>query len=152
MGRALGALRALSDPFNCFSGAFPEANFPTNDDTDRCSTLSSLDVTDVSQVGAFKTPSLRNIAETAPYMHDGRFGSLGQVLEFYSHLEGGPATGNRDPALAPLRLSPEEVGAISAFLSTLTSPLIDLAEKTNFSRVDEGAATSRPISDTRMPD
>jgi cytochrome c peroxidase len=36
-----------------------------------------------SQPGAFKTPTLRNVALTAPYMHDGRFTTLKQVLDFY---------------------------------------------------------------------
>jgi cytochrome c peroxidase len=136
MGRAVGALLALGDPFNCFSHAFPDVNFPTNDDTDRCPTLSSIDVSDVRQVGAFKTPSLRNVAMTAPYMHDGRFPNLEKVLEFYSHFEGGPATGERDPVLTPLRLSPEEVEALSAYLGALTSPLLDLGVASNLSHLD----------------
>jgi cytochrome c peroxidase len=75
--------------------------------------------------GRFKVPSLRNVAVTAPYMHDGRFDTLGQVVRHYSdRIEFNP---NLDPALqddfgSPLRydFSPREVAAMVAFLETLT--------------------------------
>lgn len=77
--------------------------------------------------GVFKIPSLRNIAVTAPYMHDGRFGTLGEVLEFYN--TGIQAHPNLHPLLKdsmgnPIRLhlSPSELDAIEEFLHTLTNP------------------------------
>lgn len=71
----------------------------------------------------FKVPSLRNIELTAPYMHDGRFGSLNSVLNFYSN--GVQHTPNLDPLLNQngnlgITLSAEEKEAIIAFLKTLT--------------------------------
>lgn len=72
----------------------------------------------------FKVPSLRNIELTAPYMHDGRFGSLASVLNFYSN--GVQETQNLDPILKStkgivgIKLKKEEKTAIIAFLKTLT--------------------------------
>lgn len=74
-------------------------------------------------IGAFKTPSMRNVEYTAPYMHDGRFATLEEVLEFYNtgfHL--GPHT---DPAMHNLvkgRLTAQDKMAIIAFLKTLSEP------------------------------
>ncbi len=70
--------------------------------------------------GAYKTPSLRNVARTAPYMHDGRFASLEEVLEFYSKLPGQPPSGHREETLVPLDLSPAQIADLSAFLRSLT--------------------------------
>lgn len=72
----------------------------------------------------FKVPSLRNIELTAPYMHDGRFGSLESVLNFYTN--GVQHTQNLDPLMIQpngrlgINLTPEEKKAIIAFLKTLT--------------------------------
>lgn len=71
----------------------------------------------------FKVPSLRNVALTAPYMHDGRFGSLNSVLNFYSN--GVQHSATLDPLLNQngtlgIQLSQEEKEAIIAFLKTLT--------------------------------
>lgn len=72
----------------------------------------------------FKVPSLRNVALTAPYMHDGRFGSLESVLNFYEN--GVQDTQNLDPILKHsdgslgIELSSEEKENIIAFLNTLT--------------------------------
>ena len=70
-------------------------------------------------------PSLRNIALTAPYMHDGRFATLNDVLEHYSH--GITDNGNldsrlRDSSNQPRRMniSDHEKEALIAFLNTLT--------------------------------
>jgi len=68
--------------------------------------------------GTFKTPTLREVARTAPYMHDGSVETLQQVIDFY---DGG---GNPNPALdseiRPLRLTEAEKRALVAFLSSLT--------------------------------
>ncbi|MEZ4987175.1 MAG: hypothetical protein R2795_19395 [Saprospiraceae bacterium] len=68
--------------------------------------------------GKFRTPSLRNIALTAPYMHDGRFQTLEQVLDHYA--SGGHGVENENVNIIPFDLSPEEKQAIIAFLHTLT--------------------------------
>lgn len=79
--------------------------------------------------GKFKVPSLRNIELTAPYMHDGRFATLEEVVQFYNNgIQDHP---NLDPALQTpdgrprrLRLSPNEQAALVAFLKTLTDPTL----------------------------
>ena len=68
--------------------------------------------------GAFKTPTLRDVALTAPYMHDGSLATLGDVIEFYD--QGGRANPHLDPDIRPLRLTPEEKRALVAFLRALT--------------------------------
>ncbi|MBC7588664.1 MAG: c-type cytochrome [Chitinophagaceae bacterium] len=77
---------------------------------------------DSLDLGKFKTPGLRNIAITAPYMHDGRFATLEQVVEYYNsptHFISNPI--NIDKTLAvPLRLSPQNKNDLIAFLKTLT--------------------------------
>jgi len=67
---------------------------------------------------AYKTPSLRNVALTAPYMHDGSLPTLAAVVEFYER--GGIDNPGKDPAIRPLGLSTEEKQALEAFLSALT--------------------------------
>jgi cytochrome c peroxidase len=71
--------------------------------------------------GEFKTPTLRNIAKTAPYMHDGRFATLADVLDFYSTLKGAVVTGADRQHLKPLNLDQRERDDLTAFLETLTA-------------------------------
>jgi cytochrome c peroxidase len=68
----------------------------------------------------FKTPSLRNIAKTAPYMHDGRFNTLQECLDHYANVK--PNLVNLDPLLqnSGLPLSTQDKQDIIAFLNTLT--------------------------------
>lgn len=75
---------------------------------------------EMNDYGKFKVPSLRNVALTYPYMHDGRFYTLDQVLNHYS--EGiHTVSPNLDPLLAaPLELSANEKNVLKAFLNTLT--------------------------------
>jgi cytochrome c peroxidase len=67
--------------------------------------------------GKFKTPTLRGVALTAPYMHDGSLATLEEVVEFYNR--GGGANPHRDPMLQPLGLSGDEIRALVAFLKAL---------------------------------
>jgi cytochrome c peroxidase len=71
--------------------------------------------------GAFLTPSLRNVARTAPYMHDGRFKTLAQVVSFYNR--GGDSPGTGVYPLRPLGLSRRERKDLVAFLESLNSTL-----------------------------
>ena len=68
--------------------------------------------------GKFKTPTLRDAALTAPYMHDGSLATLEQVVDHYD--AGGGADPGRDPALRPLQLTSGEKGSLVAFLKALT--------------------------------
>ena len=67
--------------------------------------------------GRFRTPTLREIEHTAPYMHDGSLATLEDVVEFYN--EGGGPHPNRSPDIRPLGLTPEELRLLVAFLETL---------------------------------
>lgn len=74
----------------------------------------------------FKTPSLRNVAATAPYMHDGQLATLEDVVEFYSTLAGerdDPPT--RETILEPLSLSDSQKADLVRFLESLTDVGID---------------------------
>lgn len=66
----------------------------------------------------FKTPSLRDVALRAPYMHDGSFPTLDSVVRYYD--QGGTRNANLDPAIRPLGLSDAEVADVVAFLESLT--------------------------------
>jgi len=67
--------------------------------------------------GAFKTPTLRNLADTAPYMHDGSEKTLKSVVEFYNR--GGEKNPQLDGRIHPLNLTPAEVDDVVAFLDAL---------------------------------
>jgi cytochrome c peroxidase len=67
---------------------------------------------------AYKTPSLRNVALTAPYMHDGSLPTLEAVIDFYD--AGGVDNPEKSPLIAPLGLGADERAALAAFLRTLT--------------------------------
>lgn len=73
--------------------------------------------------GAFKTPTLRDVARTAPYMHDGSLGTLEDVVRFYD--EGGRANPNLDTEIRPLRLTTSEKRALVAFLRSLSGTIRD---------------------------
>jgi cytochrome c peroxidase len=73
-----------------------------------------------ADLGAFKTLMLRNVELTGPYMHDGAFTTLDQVVAFY--VGGGGPSPNRSPLIKPLDLSPQEQKALVAFLKSLTDP------------------------------
>ncbi len=134
VGRATGVIRALSDPFNCRSSymasaaAAPAAGPPAPGGVgESCRELPYLDQNNLELVGAFKTPTLRNVALTAPYMHDGRFSTLNEVFAHYNRLEATPATGHREETLKPLDFTDEELGALAEFLTSLNSPFRNFA-------------------------
>jgi cytochrome c peroxidase len=108
-GRFLGIQAVLVDPFNC-RGAFSDAK------PNQCQELRFLDKAHVSgEMGKFKTPTLRGLPRTGPYMHDGRFATLEEVIEHYRS----PPAGNASPELTPLEIDDEESRALVAFLATL---------------------------------
>ncbi len=75
---------------------------------------------DPKDKGRFKTPGLRNVALTYPYLHDGSEATLLDVVELYD--KGGIDNPNLDPLMLPLGLSAEEKLALVAFLEALTGP------------------------------
>lgn len=96
------------------------------DDPGRAAVLEKAgDAEHARYLSAFKTPGLRNVALTAPYMHDGRLGSLEEVVAFYD--QGGGTHPNKSSLIQALGLSEREQWDLVAFLYALTDPIeIDL--------------------------
>jgi cytochrome c peroxidase len=80
--------------------------------------------------GAFKTPTLREIAHTAPYMHDGRFMTLEEVVDFYD--KGGISNKNLDEQIKPLKLTAAEKKALVSFLRALSGEGWKIEEPSQF--------------------
>lgn len=77
--------------------------------------------------GAWRTPSLRNVALTAPYMHDGRYATLEEVVDHYDRGGDVEAVGMRDVRIKPLHLTADERADLVAFLRTLSGPPLPAA-------------------------
>jgi cytochrome c peroxidase len=81
---------------------------------------------ELTDIGAFKTPTLRNIALTAPYMHDGSHKTLEEVVQFYNNggrlKESDPVPELLSGGIRPLNLTPEQEADLVEFLKALTSP------------------------------
>jgi len=110
MGREQGVMRLLTDPFNCLG---------THSDADKaadCTELRFVKSVGDTLPGAFKVPSLRGVSRTAPYMHDGRFQTLTQVVAHYNAAPV-PVLGHSD--LKPLQLTLREQEQLVAFLEQL---------------------------------
>jgi cytochrome c peroxidase len=75
--------------------------------------------------GAFKTPTLREVARTAPFFHDGSANTLMDVVEFYN--KGGEVTSNLSPNMKPLGLSKAEKESLVAFMQALSSPYLKVS-------------------------
>lgn len=73
--------------------------------------------------GRFRTPSLRNVARTGPYFHDGSAATLSDVLDHYDR--GGKEVAGKKPEIGPLHLSAQEKADLLAFLEALSSPTVD---------------------------
>ncbi len=123
-GRVDAVPKLLADEFNClgrYSDARPE----------ECNELQYLVADDPGQVAAFRTPSLRNVAARPPYMHAGQFATLQEVVEHYARSPqaalGRSELPRPDDARSPraaIRLSPDDVKNLAAFLEALTGPVV----------------------------
>ena len=124
-GRALATAKVQADEFNCLgrhSDAKPEA----------CAELQFMATDDPGLLGAFKTPSLRNVALRPPYMHAGQFSTLEEVV---AHYVRSPAAAVGHSELAHegkghaerlrIRLTAEEIGDVAAFLGSLSGPVVE---------------------------
>jgi cytochrome c peroxidase len=112
-GRAVGVRQALAGEFSCtsrYSDAGPED----------CQELRFAVAEGHELVRAYKTPSLRGVAERAPYMHAGQLASLDDAI---AHYDQAPAAPSGHSELKPLRLSPTERRQLAAFLRTLSGPV-----------------------------
>jgi cytochrome c peroxidase len=85
-------------------------------------------VREFDDLGAFKTPTLRNIALTAPYMHDGSLATLRDVVVHYNNggvtTEGDPVNDFLSGGIRPLSLTDKEIDDLVAFMEALTSPIV----------------------------
>ena len=112
-GRREGIQKLSRDPFNA-AGMFSDD--PRGPRAQEMTQLSS----NAETWGQFRTPSLRNVARTAPYMHQGQFATLDDVLHYYSTLEGSvPAGHHGEQVIQPLHLTDVEIADLLAFLETL---------------------------------
>ena len=75
---------------------------------------------DLEDIGRFKTPTLRNVAVTGPYMHDGSIETLEEVIELYD--QGGEENPMLDSGIKPLNLTEREKADLVEFMKALTSP------------------------------
>jgi cytochrome c peroxidase len=114
-GRLAGSRDVLKDEFNCrskWSDAAPAA----------CRELDAMPVASHEQERAFKVPSLRDVAERAPYMHAGQFATLKQVLDHYNRAPAAPA-GHTE--LEGLGLTATELKQLEAFLGSLSGGVVE---------------------------
>lgn len=117
-----------ADCFHCHGGSlFTDHQFHNNGLSIEREDIGLAEISKrSSDHGKFSTPSLRNVELTAPYMHDGRFATLAEVVAHYS--SGIEASDTLDPNLAKhpqggLQLSKDDQAALVAFLKTLTDPI-----------------------------
>ena len=128
LGRAAAIAKVQDDEFNCLS-RFSDAQ------PDRCQELRFIVSDDPALGGAFKTPSLRNVALRAPYMHAGQFVSLEEVIGHYvkapsaivGHTELAHGSEGHTER-KPIRLSDAEIRNLAAFLATLSGPIVERAQ------------------------
>lgn len=118
-GRYDGAAVVAASPFNA-AGPFSDA--PDGNAARAVRTLRQSSET----YGEFRTPSLRNLAGRAPFMHQGQFEDLAAVLEFYSTLEGQTLRSHhQEQILRPVRLERGELSDLAAFLGSLEGDPLD---------------------------
>ncbi len=114
-GRQGGVARLKASRYNLL-GAY-------NDDASRKNAAATrAAAADTRDRGRFRVPSLRNVGLTAPYMHDGRFASLPDVVRHYSGTGAGGTRADGAALPGPLKLSAGEADDLVAFLGTLTLP------------------------------
>jgi cytochrome c peroxidase len=110
-GRSVGVRQVVSGEFNCISN-YSDAK------AEQCAELRFAVTEERELVRAFKTPSLRNVAERAPFMHAGQLATLAEVISHYGRAPKAPF-GHSE--LERLRLSETERRHLEAFLRTLSA-------------------------------
>ena len=111
-GRVSGVREVFDDPFNCM-GAH-------SDDSRRYCPELEFARTGSELIGAFRTPSLRNLQDTAPYGHQGQVATLAEMLAHYNEAPDAMIGHNE---AKPLNLSRRQLEYLEAFLNTLAAPL-----------------------------
>jgi cytochrome c peroxidase len=111
-GRHEGIRKLLASRFNLLG--------PYNDDAARATATGTRHVAlEHRNFGEFKTPTLRNLALTAPYMHNGRLATLRDVVQHYSTISPDRLHSDGEAILKPLKLSQQESRDLVAFLESL---------------------------------
>lgn len=147
-GRADAPARLRSDEFNCL-GPFSDAG------PGQCQELRFMVDDEPALLGAFKTPSLRGVAQRAPYMHAGQLTTLEQVVRHYvaaphaavghselTHRHAGSGAVSRHDERAPIVLSEPDVADLVSFLETLGAAPASAAL---------AASDARPVPDPALP-
>jgi cytochrome c peroxidase len=118
-GRIAAIKGVQADEFNCL-GPFSDAK-PA-----QCEELRFMATNDAHMVGAWKTPSLRNVALRPPYMHSGQFATLNEVLRHYAKSPE-PAVGHSElkEFKEPINLSEKEIDQLGALLKALSGPVVE---------------------------
>ena len=120
--RGLALFRAKARCTRCHSGFnFSDEKFHNLGigwDTNTVDLGRYMETKNPEDIGAFKTPTLREISRTAPYMHDGRFATLEDVVNFYN--QGGIKNPHQDNTIIPLELTADEQHDLVAFLRSLS--------------------------------
>ena len=114
-GRHAGILALGSSPYNLLSRWSDDPAGPASVKTRHVAAQHR-------NFGEFKVPSLRNVAETAPYMHAGQYATLAEVVQHYSTLNLDRLHADGEQILEPLQLAPAEAEDLVAFLRTLSDP------------------------------
>ncbi|MEP7173022.1 MAG: cytochrome c peroxidase [Aestuariivirga sp.] len=109
IGNSAAVYALKDDPFNCL-GEF-------SDDTDSCLRNKMMQFDLPNQVGAFKSPSLRGVAQRPPYMHNGQFATLHEVMVHYNNAPKAPFGESRLPY--PRKMTDQQLSEIEAFIKTL---------------------------------
>jgi cytochrome c peroxidase len=120
LGRYEGVPIVKEDRFNA---AGPFSNAPDSTAADEIEFL----VRKSENRGQFKTPTLRNVERTPPYMHGGHFETLEEVVEFYAELDGRATVGHREESLETFELTESEKDDLVAFLESLTGEPVPAA-------------------------
>jgi len=121
-GRAEGITKVRADRFNLLG--------PWSDDRSGTAAVKTRHVeASHASFGQFKTPSLRNLGHTAPYMHDGRYATLREAVRHYSELDMERIHTHGEQLLRPLKLTAGEIDDLVAFLASLTDPAAARAPK-----------------------
>jgi cytochrome c peroxidase len=110
-GRIIAIHTVKDDPFNCL-GEFSDAKLPFH-----CQPLKTMEFDLPIQAGAFTSPSLRGVAQRPPYMHNGQFATLHEVLLHYNNSP--KAVFGESELPGPRKFTPQQLDEIEAFLHTL---------------------------------
>ncbi len=111
---------ACHDGFNFTDNGFHNIGLPDNKDMGR------YEIKPIKVLkGAFKTPTLRDVALTSPYMHNGQYATLEEVVEHYNR-GGDKNMGNLDPNMKPLHLTEQEKADLVEFMKALTGDPMEI--------------------------